>query len=64
MTMDAQVMQNVSAEVQPQYLPGTWLNTALDAAAAHSRDNIRRWTAYLPKSCIKTMIEMGWDSST
>jgi hypothetical protein len=54
MTMDAQVMQT----------GGPWMSIPRDAAAAHSRDNIRRWSAYLPKSCIKSMIEMGWDSST
>jgi hypothetical protein len=29
-----------------------------------SEDNILQWTLYLPEDCIKTMIQMGWDSTT
>ena len=32
--------------------------------ANRSRDNVARWRAYLPESCIRTMIDMGWDRST
>ena len=64
MTMDAQLMRDAGAEVQQEFPLGTWMSIPMDAAAEHSRDNIRRWSAYLSKSCIKTMIEMGWDRST
>jgi hypothetical protein len=32
--------------------------------ANHSRDNIARWSTYLPADCIRTMVDMGWDRST
>jgi hypothetical protein len=32
--------------------------------AACSAVNIARWRSYLPKSCIDTMISMGWDRTT
>jgi hypothetical protein len=31
---------------------------------ARSETNILQWMSYLPEDCIKTMIEMGWDTST
>jgi hypothetical protein len=31
---------------------------------ARSENNILQWMSYLPKDCIKTMIQMGWDSTT
>jgi hypothetical protein len=32
--------------------------------AARSQENIRRWMAYLPGDCIRTMIAMRWDVTT
>jgi hypothetical protein len=32
--------------------------------AARSEENIQKWMSYLPKDCIRTMIEMGWDVTT
>ena len=37
---------------------------ANEADAARSDQNIVRWTSYLPKDCIRTMIAMGWDVTT
>jgi hypothetical protein len=37
---------------------------ASEANAARSRENILRWTSYLPDDCVRTMIEMGWDITT
>ena len=34
------------------------------ADVARSKENILRWTSYLPDDCVRTMIEMGWDNTT
>jgi hypothetical protein len=32
--------------------------------AARSARNIAEWNSYLPASCVRTMVRMGWDYST
>jgi hypothetical protein len=44
-------------------------NSAVDAqlnqaAVIRSENNILLWMAYLPEDCIRTMVLMGWDTST
>jgi hypothetical protein len=31
---------------------------------SRSTRNILQWMSYLPKACVNTMINMGWDRST
>jgi hypothetical protein len=33
-------------------------------SVSRAAQNVREWTAYLPKDCVDTMIAMGWDVST
>lgn len=40
------------------------MNAENDEDVARSERNIRRWMAYLPEDCVKTMIRMGWDVTT
>jgi hypothetical protein len=34
------------------------------ADAARSAKNISLWNSYLPTTCVRTMVRMGWDYST
>jgi hypothetical protein len=67
MEPDTRAQQQVSAEV-PMEPPGSSAPVEVQARsaeeAAHSENNILQWKAYLPKDCIRTMIEMGWDITT
>jgi len=62
METDTQMPRPVFAELQTE--PSDPAVPATDADAARSKENISKWSAYLPAECAKTMIEMGWDVST
>ena len=65
MNTEASVHQDVRAELQQEMSNiATPISAPDNADAARSKENILRWTAYLPKSCIKAMIKMGWDETT
>jgi hypothetical protein len=34
------------------------------ADAARSAKNISLWNSYLPTTCVRTMVRMGWDYTT
>jgi hypothetical protein len=56
--------QDVGAELLREFSNiAAWVNDP-DETAKRSKDNILRWGAYLPISCIATMIRMGWDKTT
>ena len=66
MNTDALVLQDEGTEFQ-QELPNTTTSIwppADTADSSHSKENILRWSSYLPPSCIRAMIDMGWDKST
>jgi hypothetical protein len=66
MNTDALVLQDLGTEIH-QGLPKTTICSRPSADAAessHSKENILRWSSYLPPSCIRMMIAMGWDRST
>jgi hypothetical protein len=66
MEADSKTQQRVSAEV-PTEPSGTSAPVEVQvgsADAARSKDNILRWMAYLPGDCVRTMIDMGWDTTT
>ncbi|HSZ08678.1 MAG TPA: hypothetical protein VK794_09100 [Steroidobacteraceae bacterium] len=64
MNTDSQLQRNAAGERQPEFSSmGAWM-TPEEALAARSRENILRWSSYLPKACVKAMIKMGWDKST
>ena len=66
MATDTQAQRKIDVEVDPQQSDGAAASAAQagDANAARSKENIARWMSYLPRSCVKLMIAMGWDIST
>jgi hypothetical protein len=62
METDTQMPRPVFTELQKE--PSDPAVPATDADATRSKENISKWSAYLPAECAKTMIEMGWDVST
>ena len=65
MNTQAQVWQEAGAEPENEmFNVASQTNSRVDSDAAHSRENISRWSAYLPKDCINAMIKMDWDKST
>lgn len=48
----------------PMELSDTDLMLDMRTDLARSENNILQWMAYLPEDCIKTMIQMGWDTTT
>jgi hypothetical protein len=40
------------------------LSDAVSTLDVRSANNIIQWRSYLPEDCVKTMIQMGWDSTT
>jgi len=66
MNMDAQTQQDAGAELllEPSNI-AAWIGVPADAAdSARSEKNILQWVTYLPRTCVKTMIRMGWDKTT
>ncbi len=62
----AQVQQPVYAMIHRQLSYETALfHVPLCAAdAARSAHNIALWKSYLPTTCVRTMVRMGWDYTT
>ena len=38
--------------------------TVIAAVVTQSELNILTWLTYLPRACVKQMINMGWDKNT
>jgi len=64
--MEAQVQHEVDSDrdwvISPIAVPIDL--PATDAEITRSERNIRQWMSYLPKTCVDTMIRMGWDKTT
>jgi hypothetical protein len=66
MNTDAQMQQDAGAELllEPSSIAARIGAPANAAASARSEKNILQWVSYLPRTCVKTMIKMGWDKTT
>ena len=66
MNMDEQMQQDAGAELllEPSNIAARIDAPANAAESARSEKNILQWVAYLPRTCVKTMIRMGWDKTT
>jgi hypothetical protein len=66
MTMDAQAQQrNVEApSTEPAIGETSKDSQDIEDGATRSQQNILTWLSYLPRTCVKAMIRMGWDKST
>jgi hypothetical protein len=66
MSMDSQMQEDAGAErvLEPSNMAAGSGAPANAEDSARSEKNILQWVAYLPRTCVRTMIRMGWDKST
>lgn len=62
MTIEAETQRTLYVPSYGELLDNSEVTDA--AGGARSARNILKWKAYLPRDCIKRMIEMGWDRTT
>jgi len=66
MNLNAHMQQDAGTELllEPSNIAARSDAPANAADSARSEKNILQWVAYLPRTCVKTMIRMGWDKTT